>query len=538
MNLGRPRTPVFRALRGFGTPEHGLQTRAERRQTHLLRLALAAALVMVFLLPGRTTRAALPPLEEISYYPRNHAWLQFWADWPATALEMDEDMHLIRALGANTVRFFVHPNAFNYPDLPTSAQLDRFEEALALVDAHGLQAHVTLFDCWWSWHEIEASRAWLAAIVGPYRDDPRIAAWELQNEVDLSQQVVRDWVQTLFPDLKGLAGDTPCTVSVFNVEWLKDVQDLTAPATPDLYSLHWYPALPLTWTTPLTATLQRAKELVGVDKLLLGEFGIDTYRVSETTQADLYHDVLHTAHQQGIVHLGQWTLYDFPEGTAQCDPATPAPAPELHFGLYRLDGSPKPAAQILRDAFHGRFPSSPSPAIVRNPSFEGANPSGGRLDDWYPWDEQWTGRTWFDRDCSEARSGNCSVRVQGVPTMTVGLYNAPALPIEHALSAARDRRYSLEGYAKTAGLEGEVRLVFSWSGADEQWLNQDTRSEPLTGTHVTEWTRLHIDDVEPPPQAAYVQVFAQVSSTHPLSWVWFDDITTLVERVHLPLVQR
>jgi hypothetical protein len=501
-------------------------------KTYLWRLALPIALALILLLPGKASKASLPPLLEISYYPRNHAWLKFWEDWPDTLEEMDADLDVIRALGANTVRFFVHPSAFNYPDVPTSAQLSRFEEALATIDAHGLKAHVTLFDCWWSWREVEASKAWVAAIVGPHREDRRIAAWELQNEVDLSQQVVRDWVRALFPYLKQLAGSTPCTVSVLDVEWLDDVRDLTYPTTPDVYSLHWYPSSLLTWTTPLTSTLERARELVGDDELLLGEFGYHTCCVSETTQADLYRHVLYYAHQQGIVHLGQWTLYDFPEGTTQCDPKTGASCAERHFGVYRVDGSPKPAAQVLADSFDGRFPSAPSPALVRNPSFEDDCPDDCGLDNWYPWDEQWTGKCRFEQDCTQSRFGDCSVRVSAVPTMTVGLYNEPALSIE------RGKRYSLEGYAKTDGLEGETWIAFSCFDADGNWLGKDIRSEPITGTHVSDWTWLHIDEVELPPEAAYCQVYVQVRSTSPASLVWFDDVTTLVRKAHLPLVQR
>ena len=497
-----------------------------------LRLTLAAALLATLVLAGRTSTASRAPLKEVSYYPRNHAWLKFWEDWPDTVHEMDEDLDRIAGLGANTVRIFVHPAAFHYPAAPTPAQLGRLEEALATIAAHGLQAHVTLFDCWWSWPEIEASKAWMAGIVGAHQNDPRVAVWELQNEVDLSRPVVRDWVRALFPYLKRLAGDTPCTLSVLDVEWLDDVQALTAPTTPDLYSLHWYPPSPLTWTTTLSATLQRAVELVGADRLLLGEFGFHTCCFTEATQADLYRDVLYTARQQGIVHLGQWTLYDFPAGTAQCDPQTAASCAERHFGVYRLDGSPKPAAEVLRDAFHDHYPASPSPSLVRNESFEEGGANGCERANWRPWDEQWTGQPRYQRDCATAHSGRCSVRVSGSPTMTVGLYNVPALALE------KGRQYSLAGYARADGLgESEAWLVFSCFDGDGNWIGNHGRSEPLRGT-VRPWTRLRVEGVTFPEDAAFCQVFAQVGPAPPQAVVWFDDVTTLFERVRLPLMWR
>jgi hypothetical protein len=497
--------------------------------------ALLLALILLTLVLAGAALAddasSLPAIREISYYPRHHAWLAFWEDWEQTRAEMDTDLDLLQALGANTVRIFVHPSRFNYPAPPTQAQLDDLESALQLIADHGLQAHVTLFDCWWSWAEIEPSRSWLAALVTPHRADPRIALWELQNEADLSQEVVRDWVAALFPYLKQLAGGTPCTVSVNDVEWLADVQALTAPHPPDVYSLHWYPSSPLSWTTPISATLARARELVGSGELLVGEFGSDTYRLSATAQADLYRDLLYTAHRGGVSHFGAWTLYDFPPGTQQCA-ADPAPPPELHFGLYRLDGSPKPAAVILSAAFHGDFPSHSSPAVVHNTSFEELNPDSGRLEDWCPWDERWSGADWFVQDCTTAHAGHCSVQVRGVPTMTVGLYQCPGLPIEPG------RRYSLEGYTQAQNLDGWARLTLAWFDCDERWLAQDAFSNLLTDTQTSRWTRLSIDRVTPPAAACYYQVYAQVDSSDPQTVIWFDDLTTLVAKSYLPLLLK
>jgi hypothetical protein len=529
MNPGHSYRSVLYALKGVAS--------RVRCRVHVQRLALAAILFPLFVLSGPASSASLPPIKEISYYPRSYAWLEFWETWPAAKPEMDADLDLIHDVGANTVRIFVHPHALSYPDPPTKEQKRDFREVIELVEAHGLKAHVTLFDCWWSWDEIDASKAWMADLVAAYRGDPRIAVWELQNEVPLydeegrKNQVVHDWVEALFPYLKQLAGDTPCTVSVSHVEWLADVKRLTGDR-PDLYSLHWYPPSWLTWTSTLTATLQRAKELVNEDKLLLGEFGIETSTFTEATQADLYRDVLYYARQEDIVHLGAWTLHDFPEGTKRCDPAKEAPCEERYFGIYREDGTSKPAAQVLKDAYHGRFPTAPSPSFVRNPSFEERRECSAELKNWGAWSEPPPWTTWYEQDCTEARIGDCSVRVQGVPSLTVGLYNIPGFPIESG------KRYSLEGYAKTEALQGQVRLVFSWSKAGSEWLDKDSKSEPITGANVTEWTRLHIDRVLPPDEAAYGQVFVQVRSTHTSTLVWVDDVTTLVYRSHLPLVLR
>ena len=68
--------------------------------------------------------ASTPALREVSYYPRNHAWLDFWQEWDQTKHEMASDLDLIQDLGANTVRLFIHPRAlastpaFEYEKFP------------------------------------------------------------------------------------------------------------------------------------------------------------------------------------------------------------------------------------------------------------------------------------------------------------------------------------------------------------------------------------------------------------------------------------
>lgn len=490
-------------------------------------MKIVGSMVIAFLLLGlcrvlsSTSDVSTPPLKEINYYPRNYAWEAFWQQWPQAKLEMDADLDRIQALGANTVRIFLHPSVFGYPQ-PDSDFLVYLEEALALIDAHGLKAHVNLFDCWWLWDDLDGSRAWLAAIVGPYQNDPRIAVWELQNEVQLDQQGVRDWVEVMFPYLKQQAGDTPCTVSVNRVEWLDDVRDLTNPTSPDVYSLHWYPADDLTWIYTFSSTLDSALQVVDASDLLLGEFGYNTYDLSEANQADLYRDVLYYAHQRGIVHLGAWTLNDFPTGTVQCAGYVPPPG-ERHFGLYRLDGSPKLAASILHYAFLGSPPSSPSPVAVLNSSFEDLNPNSGQLDDWRPWDQNWTGQQTFEQDCTVAHSGGCSVRVQrpvGV-SETVGLYASTGFPVKPRWS------YSLEGYVRTENLDGWTRIVLAWFDSQGGWLGADTYSQSISDPNSLQWERVGIDAVTPPASAAYFQVYAHMYSDDTDSCVWLDDVVLL-----------
>jgi hypothetical protein len=500
--------------------------------------ALLAVLVGLVVLPctAPASSVASSPLKEISYYGRDYAWLEFWPNWPAAKVQMDDDLDVIAGLGFNTVRIFLHPAVFGYPT-PTAEYQGYFAEAVELIDAHGLQAHVNLFDCWWGWADIEGSKSWLAEIVYPYRNDNRIALWELQNEVNRDPghpdwSPVRNWIQELFPYLKQQAGSTPATVSVGDVEWLDDIRDLTYPDVPDIYSLHWYPASLRTWTTPLCGVIDRARELIPDGELLLGEFGFETCTLSEASQRNLYRDVFCCAEEKGVVHLGVWTYSDFPDGTEQCEPGSAAPPEELHFGLFRLDGSPKPALAIVPHALAGIPLCPPGPPPVLNPSFEDLNPYCGQMDNWLPWDETWSWQPTFEQDCAVANGGRCSARVPGIGGLVVGLYTVPALP------AQPQARYNLQAQVMIEDLDGWVEIALAWFDADGAWLG-DARSGKIVAANQPLWTPLAIEDAEPPPDAVYVEVYLQMLSTHSDTTVWFDDVVlTPPWNTYLPLALR
>ncbi|MCP4648381.1 MAG: hypothetical protein GY852_11740, partial [bacterium] len=185
-------------------------------------------------------------------------------------------------------------------------------------------------------------------------------------------------------------------------EWLEDIEDLTSPYEPDIYSLHWYPESEYSWTYTFPEILDRAEQIVGLSNLLLGEFGYSAYSFSETSQADLFRNVLYYADQKGVVHLGAWTLLDFPAGTPMCAGKVPSPEEGQEcFGLYRTDGSEKPAASVLKRAFQG-YALSKTPMAVLNPSFENTNYCSNLMENWKPWDQNWTNRQTVTQDCTLA----------------------------------------------------------------------------------------------------------------------------------------
>ncbi len=457
-------------------------------------------------------------LYTISYYAPATAWEQFWRQWPVTRSRMDQDLEHIHDLGANTVRLFVHPYVWGYPN-PTPMALQQFEEALTLIDQHGLQAQITLFDCWSEWDDITGSTAWLNQVLANHRDDPRIALWELRNEVRMDEPAVQNWIRELLPVLNSLAGDTRTTVSVNRAAWLVDLHELTAASPPDLYSLHWYPDMRL-WTQPFPGVLRFAVDTVGADRLRLGEFGVSTYAYSAATQERLYQDVLYYAHQAGIRHIGVWTLTDFPHGTAQC-PGSQIGDNQWYFGLYRLDGSPRPAAATLRQAFGGQMPDTPAEFGLDNGTFEDFYHPPDRIANWEVWQQDDptddTLHGTLVQDCRMARSGHCAARFTAPPNSLSGMVSAPGLPVTHQNS------YSARAYIRTSDTQGRTRLTLAWFDGSRNWLG-NTESAYVEGGTENGWYELRIDAVRPPPETIYARLYVQRFTEQADTTLWIDDV--------------
>ncbi len=460
------------------------------------------------------------PLRMVNYYPTEYAREQFWPNWSAASAAMATDLDRIATLGGNTVRIALYPSSFDYPQ-PASDELTKLDEALGLIAAHGLRAHVTLFGCWFSWDDVDGSRAWLSAVVGPHSNDPRIAIFELYNEIPLDQPATRSWLQQLLPELKRAAGAVPVTVSVNRVEWLGDVRELMGPTPPDIYTLHWYPS-GTTGTEALAPALARARELIEGADLYLAEVGSNTFTQSEESQAELFEDVFHDVQAFGIKHFGVWTLYDFTETTTGCS-GSATPVGDNYYGIYRRDGTPKPAAAVVQAAFHDvPFTQPPAPRVL-NSSFEATNPYTGVVEDWRSWDVDWSGVPRFAHDCTVALTGRCSALVEGVPGAQVGLYTARLLPI------APGRRYSAQGFVRVDQLVGFAQLTLSWFDASSRWLGVDAASPPVTSADGPGWVPVQVPAITPPDEAAYVQIYARITANPPIARAWFDDIAIEVQ---------
>lgn len=289
----------------------------------------------------------------ISYYPSRNPWGGMWYVWHPSAIEAD--MAKIASLHANTVRVFVQPATFGYPT-PTRTYIARLDEMLSIAAAHGLRVQLSLFDGWNGYGDLAGSEQWAARLLVPLRGDKRIVSVELQNEIDPANPQAMAWARKMLAVIRVDAAE-PVTVSVSGWNTAAPLARLVSGlglSQPDFYDLHFYGTPPY-----MISTFQKAERIAAGRPLLIGETGYSTassnrswlgspapVSVQEQAQASYYSDIERAARVAGLPRVGVWNLNDFP--------ALPHVGPiEQNFGLYRLNGTAKPAAAVIRRAFAG-----------------------------------------------------------------------------------------------------------------------------------------------------------------------------------------
>lgn len=304
--------------------------------------------------PLAARQSQVQDLKEVNYYPAAGAHTYMWSRFDPTAI--DGDFARIRALGANTVRIFIQPDVFGFPTVrPVMA--DRLSEVIGLAAKHSLRVHLTLFDWWSRFGDVDGSKEWVSSLLSRYRDDPRIAVVELQNEVNPQSPEAVAWVTSMLPYLSTVMPGTLRTVSTASVPpevFALFTQELKS-SPPDFWDYHYYgPA------ADAYSVLSRIKALAAPRPLFVGETGYSTdaapggQAAQEQEQAAYYRAVFTAAAALGLPTPAPWTLNDFSPGSIPpVSPSADEPA-QYGYGLFRLNGTPKPAAAVVSKAFSGK----------------------------------------------------------------------------------------------------------------------------------------------------------------------------------------
>jgi hypothetical protein len=450
-------------------------------------------------------------LRVVSYYPADAGWTRMWEPWRPERIA--SDLRRLRGLNANTVRIVLPARFFGYPE-PEARRLGQLRELVDLAGRAGLHVHFTLFDWWGSYGDVAGSKRWARAVLAPYVGDARLAFVELRNEIDAANPSALAWAAELIPWLRELLrGQTPVTLSVGGVNPVQDlralVRGLPGRARPDFFAAHYFTGGGER-ARQVFATLQ---DLAAPARLWIGEVG---YPSSTTTSG--YEGVPLTASSQeaaqehflklcfgalgriGLPAPGLWILDDFAPGAIPTSDVSPK-EPEYRFGLFREDGSPKPAAALVRGLFAGGLDNG----------FNGDFEAGVRAEDGTDVPAVWgsTGELRLVRD-RFAHWGEAAARIAG-PAGSSGAFSvspveAPVEPGHHAEVAAWFRG------------SGTIRLGVAW-------FDQDLRQVGESSARVQaqrSWRSVSVRG-SAPAAAAFARVV--VHADRHQGAVWLDDVS-------------
>ena len=306
-------------------------------------------------------------LKGLNYYPAAHPWGLMWQDWDGPAINRELE-RARRELGINVVRALI---PYRWIEGWTDGEgnipppmLGRLQEFVQVAGSHGLKVILTLFD----WHDSVAKARsqdeafelrYLRTIVGTFKDDDRVLAWDLHNEPDhypfwgsgRGPEVV-DWLGRMADAVRAIDKRHPLTVGVgkHGSLWLAAPNGRTIAGISDLISIHGYDAARL--GSMIDEVRARTSK-----PILLEEFGWPTGPecrgpyFDEPSQVFMYRQAMPLAHDRRLVGLLSWWFQDPPA-------MLPYGADENgHYGLYRRDGGAKPAIGPFRSL---RVPALPS----------------------------------------------------------------------------------------------------------------------------------------------------------------------------------
>lgn len=304
----------------------------------------------------------------VNYYPASYPWQRFML---ADLNTIEQDFARLKRAHANTVRLFLwHPPLFTCPGygaVPDPDAIAWLDKVIRLASAHNLRVIMTLNHLPDLTDEplyttgASAALAQTAYIVTRYRTEPTILAWDLRDAGDadytppegggnapFTREIVLDWLSRTAAAVRqidpyhaitaGWAHDSEATIALVDVVSLQDVGlldpgDLTLRER--VAALRAYTSKPLL----LTAT------------------GISTAHIDEAGQAQRLRETVRAAEGDQLAGWLVWTMSDIaPESACWPDPCAVAVPdanadapddPRLLFGLWRVDGTRKPAANAF-----------------------------------------------------------------------------------------------------------------------------------------------------------------------------------------------
>ncbi|WP_250033003.1 cellulase family glycosylhydrolase [Paractinoplanes maris] len=454
--------------------------------------------------PTRASRlAAVQTAKTLNYYPSTAGWSKMWTDWDPARI--DADLAKARALGADNVRIIIFPTQFGWPK-PWNGYQDRLAAFVDLAEAHGMTVKFTLFDWWDGYEEIANSISWTSTVLSRYRDDKRVIAFELQNEFNANDAAAVAWAKKLIPAMRSSFPTMPLSFSVdgtAGAPGMARIKSALASTPIDYFDFHFYGN-----SERALATIKNAQATVAPYPMVIGEVGLNTLQNTEGEQAAFLARVFEASEAAGVKSVAPWTLNDFTPGAIPSSAVSRIPA-QYSYGLYRVDGSAKPAAAVVKAG----WTTGMTPASVMDPSFES---SAGQT----PWRAYMPELGLAVKTQSAARTGKWSISLTNTGKNSSGSPSYRVSPIDPVKAG---QKWHGEVWAKGNAATGTTQIALSFFDINDKWLGGASSAWLPVGT--TGWTKLVVDQVAP---AGATSLQVHLKSGENKGTVWFDDATISV----------
>ena len=291
----------------------------------------------------------------VNYYPIESPWRAFWESFDAELFAQDLDR--IRNLGANSIRIFLGYQDFADPG--TARQnLPKLAELLSIAEQNGIFVIPTLFDLKPSFSpgSWASDMIYLENVLSVLDKSTAVSFIDLKNEADLdfaahNEGEIRAWLRTMIGAIREHSPNVSLSVGWSNADAAGNLTDIL-----DVVSYHEF--------GPAGATsegLLSSRKAAGGLPLVITEIGTSSYELalsfpgSQQGQAELLQERLAALDSADGVLV--WTLYDFPHVDGSVIGASPLRKNlQAEYGLFKADGSEKPSARAVRQAFTSMKP--------------------------------------------------------------------------------------------------------------------------------------------------------------------------------------
>jgi len=288
----------------------------------------------------------------LNYYPASAAWADFWEIFPTA--EIEADLEKATGLNVNSLRIFLTHDYFEAADTREDA-LIKLAFFLDMCEAKGLVVLLTFFDLRpdYQMSNWDSDTAHIDNILSRVGSHDALLGVDIKNQADLDfefwgQGRVEAWLTVMARHIQTHYPHLPVTTGWSKAETATRLNDVF-----DIVTYHEYEN-PKEFETRLRDVIEAA----GDKPVMITELGSTIWHppfiigVCEKKQAARLDSQLRQASLADGVFV--WTLNDFEHVSS--DVVGPLPwrrEQQKHFGVIRKDGTPRPAADILK-SFGGR----------------------------------------------------------------------------------------------------------------------------------------------------------------------------------------